>query len=218
MILCIETSSEVCSVAVITTDKQIFVTEEKTPQEHARVLTVLIENCLEKAGISQHELKAIAVSAGPGSYTGLRIGASVAKGMCFALDIPLISVDTFYAQLVEIKKQYPTYDAYVFANKAINTELYTSAISGGEITEILIPTSVLELEALKNEKKLQGLKTLCVGNYSSFLPYSTEPDLTHFTFSARFLVHIAYQKFLHNETEDMAYYEPMYLKNNYIKK
>ncbi len=92
-ILCIETSAAICSVAIIHND-EIYASESPKIQAHAEVLSALSDECLSKAGISYNNIDAIAISEGPGSYTGLRIGTSTAKGLCFALNIPLIPIST----------------------------------------------------------------------------------------------------------------------------
>lgn len=96
-ILCIETATEICAVC-LSENGQIF--SERTsnaPNMHASILTVFIEECLAEAGWKPDMLDAVAVSAGPGSYTGLRVGASVAKGLCYGLNKPLIAVNSLHA-------------------------------------------------------------------------------------------------------------------------
>ena len=97
MILCIETSTAVCSVALVDKGDVIAVRESLDGQNHAEKITVFIDEMMKEARISYKELDAVAVSMGPESYTGLRIGVSTAKGFCYALDRPLIAVDTLAA-------------------------------------------------------------------------------------------------------------------------
>jgi tRNA threonylcarbamoyladenosine biosynthesis protein TsaB len=94
LILNIETATEVCSVALALDGKTIAVKEEKAGQSHARLLTGFIASCMEEAGFRLEDLHAVAVSKGPGSFTGLRIGVASAKGLCYGLDKPLIAVNT----------------------------------------------------------------------------------------------------------------------------
>ncbi|MFO7862372.1 MAG: tRNA (adenosine(37)-N6)-threonylcarbamoyltransferase complex dimerization subunit type 1 TsaB, partial [Salinivirgaceae bacterium] len=93
-ILCIETSAETCSVALTENNKYTLYKESTEPRAHAKVLTVLINELLAEANTNIRNLAAVAVSMGPGSYTGLRIGVSAAKGICYAANIPFISVPT----------------------------------------------------------------------------------------------------------------------------
>ncbi|MBK6996361.1 MAG: tRNA (adenosine(37)-N6)-threonylcarbamoyltransferase complex dimerization subunit type 1 TsaB [Lewinellaceae bacterium] len=96
-ILLIETSSEVCSAAISVDGKVVALSENLDTQSHAALLTLQIRECCETAGIPLAQLDAVALSRGPGAYTALRVGASVAKGICYALDKPLIAVDTLHA-------------------------------------------------------------------------------------------------------------------------
>lgn len=97
-LLCIETSSRVCSVGIVDEGKLLSIQEDhSTNYSHSAVLTVFIEKVLKESGLTAKDLEGVAVSQGPGSYTGLRIGVSVAKGVCYALDIPLMAIDTLQA-------------------------------------------------------------------------------------------------------------------------
>jgi tRNA threonylcarbamoyladenosine biosynthesis protein TsaB len=93
-ILCLETSTDTCSVALYADDRLVDSREVHEPQAHAAQLAVLVEETLRHSGVPLNRLAAVAVSEGPGSYTGLRIGVSTAKGLCYALGIPLIAVGT----------------------------------------------------------------------------------------------------------------------------
>ncbi len=96
-ILLIETATEVCSAAIAADGRVIAIAEDLQQPNHTARLTLLIEDCVKQSGIALASLDAVAVSRGPGSYTSLRTGASVAKGLCYALDKPLIAVDTLQA-------------------------------------------------------------------------------------------------------------------------
>src|ERR1700712_2866514 len=97
LILQIETATTVCSVALAEDGVVLACKELEQRNAHAEVITVFIDDLLKTTGKQYSELAAVAVSSGPGSYTGLRIGVSVAKGLCFALDIPLIAIETLEA-------------------------------------------------------------------------------------------------------------------------
>ncbi|HIA36804.1 MAG TPA: tRNA (adenosine(37)-N6)-threonylcarbamoyltransferase complex dimerization subunit type 1 TsaB, partial [Flavobacteriales bacterium] len=94
LILNIETATRVCSVALGKNGTLISFKETKVDRSHASSITIFIEQILSEEGLSAKDLDAIAVSKGPGSYTGLRIGVSTAKGLCYALDIPLIAINS----------------------------------------------------------------------------------------------------------------------------
>ena len=106
LILSIDTSTKVCSVALHSDGKLLAISELYTEKSHSGMLTTLCENVVRYAGFSLNDLDAFAVAKGPGSYTGLRIGVSTAKGFCFALDKPLIAVNTLEAMAYQLKDFY----------------------------------------------------------------------------------------------------------------
>ena len=103
MILCLETSTAVCSVALVENGKVIALRESLDGQNHAEKITVFIDEVMKEANVSYRDLDAVATSMGPGSYTGLRIGVSTAKGLCYAMEKPLIAVDTLAAMAYGFK-------------------------------------------------------------------------------------------------------------------
>jgi tRNA threonylcarbamoyladenosine biosynthesis protein TsaB len=106
LILSIDTSTKVCSVALHQNGKLLAINELYTEKSHSGMLTTLCENVVKYAGFSLNAVDAFAVAKGPGSYTGLRIGVSTAKGFCFALDKPLISINTLEAMAFQVKDFY----------------------------------------------------------------------------------------------------------------
>jgi tRNA threonylcarbamoyladenosine biosynthesis protein TsaB len=105
IMLCIETSTEVCSAVLADTSGVLIEKVCYEPQNHAVVLPLFLYEILTFAHQNNKKPNAVAVSAGPGSYTGLRIGTASAKGICFALDIPLIAIDTLKIMSIEAKKK-----------------------------------------------------------------------------------------------------------------
>ncbi|MBP9186498.1 MAG: tRNA (adenosine(37)-N6)-threonylcarbamoyltransferase complex dimerization subunit type 1 TsaB, partial [Bacteroidia bacterium] len=93
-ILCIDTATEICSVALFKDNNLIAINEITEGNKHASELTTLINKTINDGGVTLQQLSAICVSKGPGSYTGLRVGVSTAKGVCFGLNIPLIAINT----------------------------------------------------------------------------------------------------------------------------
>lgn len=113
-ILCLETSSSFCSVSILHRG-EVLSRESEIPLRHAEVLQGMIKECTDEAGIKINQLDAVALSHGPGSYTGLRIGAALAKGICFASDIPLIPIDTLYALAKRCKFEHTAHTAQIWA-------------------------------------------------------------------------------------------------------
>jgi tRNA threonylcarbamoyladenosine biosynthesis protein TsaB len=211
-ILNIETATKNCSVSLAKEGKTILFKEiAEQGYSHAEKLHVFIEDILKEAAITVRDLKAVAISKGPGSYTGLRIGVSTAKGLCYALGIPLIAVDTLQviARQVAIEKGLiiPMIDAR-------RMEVY-SAIFDAQYkvvkevqAEVLTEESYAELsENLYFIGDCQDkCKTVLTKNNFHFLP--------HFVFpSAKEMSELSYEKFTKSDFEDVAYFEPFYLKD-----
>ena len=126
-ILHLETTAGICGVALSEGDGQaVLVREHEEPNAHSRVLVPMIEAALQEAGWSVNDLDAVAVSAGPGSYTGLRIGGSAAKGICFATGLPLIAVSTLEALVGGMRLSKPTAAFYIPLLDARRMEVYTA--------------------------------------------------------------------------------------------
>ena len=211
-ILNIETATKNCSVS-LAVDGQTLVCKEISELgfSHAEKLHLFIEDVIQEAGISWSQLSAIAVSQGPGSYTGLRIGVSAAKGLSYALQIPLISVDTLASLAHQVTqndgvivpmidaRRMEVYSAIFDSNKqkirAIQAEIITEE-SFASISEIVY------FVGDSNEK----VKTVLTKSNFVFLDAIQYP-------SAKEMSAISYQKFEEKNFEDVAYFEPFYLKD-----
>ncbi|CAN0584902.1 unnamed protein product, partial [Ectocarpus sp. 12 AP-2014] len=129
LILNLETATTNCSVSLARDGKVIAIKENNTPNySHAEQLHVFIAECMEEANISLNSLDAVAVSKGPGSYTGLRIGVSAAKGLCFSLDVPLISIATLTSVASRAKDDY---DCIIPVLDARRMEVYSAVFDRG---------------------------------------------------------------------------------------
>jgi len=126
-ILLIETATEVCSTAVAVDGTVVALQEELNSTNHAALLTLQIEACARESGIPLHALDAVAVSRGPGSYTSLRVGASVAKGICYALQKPLIAVDTLRALAAATKMESLKFESLKFEVAQVPTSVPSPA-------------------------------------------------------------------------------------------
>jgi tRNA threonylcarbamoyladenosine biosynthesis protein TsaB len=211
-ILNIETATKNCSVALAKEGKTVLCKEiAELGYSHAEKLHVFIEEIISESKITFQDIKAIAVSKGPGSYTGLRIGVSAAKGLCYALDIPLIAIDTLT----------------ILANQ--------TTIEGGIIIPMIDARRMEVYSAVFNSKKemirgveAQVLTETSFDNYNEpvyFIGYSNEKAKTilnksNFIFddkivypSAKEMSLLSFQKYSKNDFEDVAYFEPYYLKD-----
>jgi tRNA threonylcarbamoyladenosine biosynthesis protein TsaB len=213
-ILQIESSTKNCSVAVSKEGETMAYKEiAETGYTHAENLHVFIDEVLSKSDITYHQLAAVAVSQGPGSYTGLRIGVSAAKGLCFALDIPLIAVDT----LEILTKKIVVEDGFVIPMlDARRMEVYAAIFSSSGEAVLPVHSKIIDEKAFLeyNEKlhllgdgvlKCQGL--LQKDNIKFY------PDILYP--SAQEMSLLAYEKFKNKSFENVAYFEPFYLKEFY---
>lgn len=211
-ILNIETATKNCSVSLAQNGTTVLCKEiAEQGYSHAEKLHVFIEEILKETGISVTNLKAIAVSKGPGSYTGLRIGVSTAKGLCYALGIPLISVDTLQVLANKVSVENGLIVPMIDARRM---EVYSAVfdVNHNKIMEVQAEILTEESYAEMSEEiyfigDCQGkCKTVLTKDNFHFLPEIVFP-------SANEMSSISFEKFSKNEFEDVAYFEPFYLKD-----
>lgn len=213
-ILHIETSSKNCSVAISQGADLLCLCEEVSENyKQSESLHTFVEWALEGAGMSLQDLDAICLGKGPGSYTGLRIGASSAKGFCFGLQIPLIAVNSLESMTEPFLRK--DYDLIIPLIDARRMEVYC-AIFDGKTGEMLTDTEAKILDETSFQE-LQGKKVVFIGDGATkareILQLSAaEFDGTIYP-SAKYLIKKAQEKFRANEFEDVAYFEPFYLKD-----
>lgn len=211
----IESTSTVCSVALSQNDTLIALEELNNGYTHAENLHLFINKVLKNNQLSPIDLAAVSVSKGPGSYTGLRIGFSAAKGLAYALNIPLISIDTLQT-LASLAKEKENQDVlFCPLIDARRMEVY-SAIYDTHLNCIQTPTAlILNEESISNFPKD---KTICF--FGDGMPKAKEllQSLNNVRFiegilpSAKALVSLAFQKYTNKDFADIAYSEPFYLK------
>jgi tRNA threonylcarbamoyladenosine biosynthesis protein TsaB len=218
MILLIETSTTVCSVAICNNEKISAIKEINSGYTHAENLTQFIDDVIKQAATNYKNFKAVAVSKGPGSYTGLRIGVSVAKGLCYALDIPLIAVNTLQAMAANFLLHNSCDDKTLLCPMvdARRMEVYC-AVFNNQLKEIN-PTQALIVTEQSFEKELAtheiiffgdgALKTKNLFSQSANAKFNSD-----IIASAKGMTKIANEKFLASDFENTAYFEPFYLKN-----
>ena len=215
IILNIETATERCSVA-IGKDGKLLV--EKTSEEqysHAAKLTLLIEQCLTATQLELKDLDAIAISSGPGSYTGLRIGSSTAKGICYALNKPLIAVSTLHSLAsASIKEETTAPAIYIPMIDARRMEVYAEAYNeSGKITFSSRPL-IIDKESFADLLQ-KGHSIFLSGNGSDKCKTVLEhPGIQYHQIycSASHLIPLSEKAFQENHFVDLAYFSPSYLK------
>lgn len=215
-ILHIETATKVCSVALSENGKLVGLAEiNEDSFTHGEQLTILIAKLCSENNLELSDLNAVSVSAGPGSYTGLRIGVSTVKGLCYALNIPLIAVDTLHSMTEVAKLKYPNERLCAMID-ARRMEVF-SVVYNAQSQQIIKPSSADVLD----EQSYASLEPLvCFGDGAPKMQEFWHNRAIVFdlelTPSASGQVGIAYRKFQQNEFEDVAYFEPAYLKEFYM--
>jgi tRNA threonylcarbamoyladenosine biosynthesis protein TsaB len=223
LILNIETSTEVCSVSLAQNGKLLYKKEILEGFNHSKILTVFIEELFKENNIQPKMIDAVAVSKGPGSYTGLRIGVSVAKGLCYGLNIPLISVNSLEILGIFAAKNMDTYNCendgspvlYCPMIDARRMEVYTALYNskGEEIRPV--SAEIIDEQFLSDLFKTHRIMFLgngaekCKNIIKDKNAFFEGPMMT----SAQFMQSISEEKFNKKQFEDVAYFEPFYLKN-----
>ncbi|MFV9552318.1 tRNA (adenosine(37)-N6)-threonylcarbamoyltransferase complex dimerization subunit type 1 TsaB [Algibacter sp. PT7-4] len=212
-ILNIETATTNCSVSLSKNGETIVLKEDNDKgYSHAERLHVYINDVLKEAKITSNNLDAIAVSKGPGSYTGLRIGVSAAKGLCFALNIPLISIPTLDALAHQVKINEGVIVSMLDARRM---EVY-SAVYDANYNQIR-DTKAQILDNTSFSHYLQQGKVYFIGNgvekTKALINHPNACFIEDKLPSANEMSLIAYHKYKISNTEDVAYFEPYYLKD-----
>lgn len=211
-ILSIETSTSICSLAVHQDGKLISLSEENEPGAHAERLVLLIEAVLEKAGLGFKDLDAIAVSQGPGSYTGLRIGVSTAKGLAFGLNKPLIGVNTLQAlaSAVHLEKG----DLVIPVLDARRMEVYREVFDWKLDSISGLDAEILSENSFQNFLENHRVYFLgdAVDKVKSLVQHENARFISDLSFSAQHMGEIAFGEFEKEQFADLAYFVPNYLK------
>ena len=215
LILNIETSTKNCSISI---SRNFDIIQSKSllseKHSHSEILTLFIQDIFKKSDLNLKDLDAIAVSKGPGSYTGLRIGISTAKGLCYSLDIPLISVSTLQSMSLGISNNNPHYDLYCPMIDARRMEVF-SAFYDSENQQIReVRADIIDENSYVS---FLNKKILFFGDGSEKCKEVLTRENSHFLDNifpnANDMVEISYQKYLQDDFEDVAYFEPYYLKD-----
>jgi tRNA threonylcarbamoyladenosine biosynthesis protein TsaB len=213
LILALETATTNCSVSISKNGEIIGFKEDFNENySHSERLHCYIEEVVTECNINLNELDAIAVSKGPGSYTGLRIGVSAAKGLCISLDIPLISVNTLESLANQI---YGDSDIIIPMLDARRMEVYSSVYSSNKEKIRKTKAEILDKKSFSDYSS--SGKIIFIGNgakkYKDICPYINVEFHENNQPSAKEMGPLAYSKFLKKEFEDVAYFEPYYLKD-----
>ena len=221
MLLCIETSGKNCSVALFEGLQLVSIREVHTEQfSHSENLHVFIEQVLKESNLQPKAIKAIAISAGPGSYTGLRIGVATAKGLCYGWDIPLIALPTLHILAEQVTYEFTDIEYIIPMIDARRMEVFTSVYSHdfspilGERAEILTESTF--------DTYLNKGKTIFLGDgitkFQAICKHKNAYFWENKFPSAKQMGRLALEKYQAQAFEDIAYFEPFYLKEVYLVK
>ena len=221
MLLCIETSGKNCSVALFEGLQLVSIREVHTEQfSHSENLHVFIEQVLKESNLQPKAIKAIAISAGPGSYTGLRIGVATAKGLCYGWDIPLIALPTFRILAEQVSYEFTDIEYIIPMIDARRMEVFTAVYSHdfspilGERAEILTESTF--------DTYLNKGKTIFLGDgitkFQAICKHKNAYFWENKFPSAKQMGRLALEKYQAQAFEDIAYFEPFYLKEVYLVK
>jgi tRNA threonylcarbamoyladenosine biosynthesis protein TsaB len=211
-ILNIETATKNCSVALAKDGKTILCKEiAEEGYSHAERLHVFIEAIIKDAGIALQDLSAIAVSQGPGSYTGLRIGVSAAKGLCYALDIPLIAVDTLQALAAQVTISSGLIIPMIDARRM---EVYSAIFSPTLEKKREVLAQIIDDNSFEDREETLYFVGDCTDKCKPVLTKENHVFLEEIVYpSAKEMSAVSFEKFKINDTVDVAYFEPYYLKD-----
>lgn len=215
IILQIETATPVCSVALAIDGNCVSYKEVVKENSHSSLLTVMIEELLHEQNLKPSQLDAVAVSMGPGSYTGLRIGVSVAKGMCYALNIPLIAISTLKALAWGMRNSHGKSSDTLFCPMIDARRMEVYAIVVDNELEPIMHDSAIILDEQSFSDLLQKQTVVFAGDGSmkaSTLITDPKACFIETLASARWMCALSETAFQEKSFADTAYFTPFYLK------
>jgi len=218
-LLHIESTSTVCSISVSENITLVAIKEINDGFTYAENLHLFIQSLLQQVGLTINQLHAISISSGPGSYTGLRIGFASAKGLAYALNIPLIKVDTLQSMSLSVIERVNKDAYYCPLIDARRMEVYY-AVHNIELIEIQKPANLILTETtislFELDKDIYFFGDGLEKSKSILSQLKCANFLENIVPSSKYLIPLAFDKFTKNEFEDLAYTEPFYLKDFYF--
>jgi len=216
LILNIETSENICSVALSENGKLISVKETAEERQHAKLLSPFISELFAETGIDIKKLDAVAITKGPGSYTGLRIGVSTAKGICFGTGAKLIAIGTLDSMAYKAAQKYKTNNILLCPMiDARRMEVYTQIFDTNMNTISSIEAKILNEDSFSSMLKTNKLVFFGSGmpKFKEIINNNNAIFDTEILPSAKNIITLSYEKYKNSEFENLAYFEPYYLKD-----
>ena len=222
LILCIETGTDICSVGIARDGELVALRESDEGRDHARQVGVFVDELLREQQLQPEDLDAVAVGKGPGSYTGLRIGVSFAKGLCYGINRPLIAIGSLDA-LTEVARE--DFEAGILDVEgweeahlcpmvdARRMEVYTQLFDSHGVAENEVRAEIVTGESFAAERT-DGRPFVIFGNGAAkCTEVLTDAVWVKVAPSARGLARLAEEAYEAGRFEDLAYFEPFYLKD-----
>lgn len=213
LILNIDSATEYASVCLSKDGMLLNSKENDIQKDHAAVMAVFIKELLEENKTKPEEIDAIAISGGPGSYTGLRVGASTAKGLCYAWNVPLIAISTLKMMAFGMREKLPDAAAFCPVIDARRMEVFT-ALYDNRLHELNEPAAVIVDQNFLRDIPLDRIEIFGSGAEKICRLEGISPAFHRHAFAchAKFLIPLAEEAFYKRQFEDVAYFNPWYLK------
>ncbi len=222
LILAIETGTDICSVALVRDGELLALRESDEERNHAKKIAVFVDELLRESGVAADDLDAVAVSKGPGSYTGLRIGVSFAKGLCYGQNIPLVAVGSLDS-LVEVARE--DYEAGILDVEnwdrallcpmidARRMEVYTQTFDAEGVAQSEVEAKIIDGASFSAERTSDYPFVIFGSGAAKCAEVLGGAIFIEVVPSARGMARLAERAFVEGKTEDVAYFEPFYLKD-----
>ena len=222
LILAIETGTDICSVALVRDGELLALRESDEERNHAKKIAVFVDELLRESGVAADDLDAVAVSKGPGSYTGLRIGVSFAKGLCYGQNIPLVAVGSLDS-LVEVARE--DYEAGILDVEnwdrallcpmidARRMEVYTQTFDAEGVAQSEVEAKIIDGASFSAERTSDYPFVIFGSGAAKCAEVLGGAIFIEVVPSARGMARLAERAFVEGRTEDVAYFEPFYLKD-----
>lgn len=219
-ILCADTSSQLCSVSIFNKDKLVDNINSKIERSHSKLLLKLIDSILIKNNLSLKNLDAFSIAKGPGSYTGLRIGVSTFKGLCYSLEKPLIGINTLEILSISAKEKIIDTDYNLCPMiDARRMEVFTKLLNEN-LEEVDEDKALILEENSFNNFKNKKIYFFGDGSYK-FKKISNDKNhnfLKNIESNSQFMGYLSYKKYLDKDFEDISLFEPFYIKDFHLVK
>lgn len=222
LILAIETGTDICSVALVRDGELVALRESDEERNHAKKIAVFVDELLRECGVAADELDAVAVSKGPGSYTGLRIGVSFAKGLCYGQNIPLVAVGSLDSLAAVAREDYEAgiIDIENWDNAMLcpmidarRMEVYTQLFNAEGVAQSDVEAKIIDEESFAAERASANPLVIFGSGAKKCEDTLKGATLIDVVPSARGMARLAEQAFVEGKIEDVAYFEPFYLKD-----